>query len=62
MSGAEVLQELRRLRSDVKVLISTAYDETAALELVRGCGFAGFIQKPYTASALIGKLRGVLES
>jgi CheY-like chemotaxis protein len=60
MSGGEVLAKICQADPAVKVLISTAYDEKRALELVRGFGYSGFLQKPYTASTLLEKVEEVL--
>ena len=62
MDGAEVFREMRRIRSDVPVLLATGYDEQETKEKLGGLGFAGFIQKPYRLSVLRRKLRRALEA
>jgi two-component system, cell cycle sensor histidine kinase and response regulator CckA len=57
MSGEETLPELRKIRPDVKVLVSSGYSEAEAMKLFHGQKVSGFVQKPYTASALADKVR-----
>ncbi len=61
MSGEQTLRELQRLQPGVKVLLSSGYNEVEALHRFAGKGLAGFIQKPYTAAALAGKVRDALK-
>ncbi|MFZ5452285.1 MAG: response regulator [Thermodesulfobacteriota bacterium] len=62
MSGDEVLQELRQLRSDVRVILSSGYNEQDVTQKFVGQGLAGFIQKPYTMDNLQMILNRVLVS
>ncbi len=57
MSGEEALPELRKIRPDVKVLVSSGYSEAETLTLFRGQRVSGFIQKPYTAVGLADGIR-----
>ncbi len=61
LGGEETFRELRRIRPDVRVLLSSGYNEQDAVARFSGKGLAGFLQKPYRASALLAKLREVLE-
>jgi len=61
MSGEEVFRELMRLKPNVKVLLSSGYDEQDATSTFVGKGLAGFIQKPYQPLALMEKVRRTLE-
>jgi CheY-like chemotaxis protein len=61
MGGEEVFQELLLIRNDVRVLLSSGYDEADAIGRFAGKGLAGFIQKPYRQAGLIEKLRSVLQ-
>ena len=36
MTGREVLEELRRMRPDVKVIVTTAYSQDSALKAMGG--------------------------
>jgi signal transduction histidine kinase/CheY-like chemotaxis protein len=60
MDGEQCFRELRQLRPDVKVIISSGYNEQEVTQRFVGKGLAGFIQKPYKLSALKEILRKVL--
>jgi two-component system cell cycle sensor histidine kinase/response regulator CckA len=62
MDGAETLRNLRRIREDVKVVLSSGYHEQEVTERLSGTDFAGFLKKPYKSETLVGLLREVLES
>ena len=57
MSGLDVLPELRRVRSDVPVLISSGYSESETLRLFTGHKISGFLQKPYTPQRLLERVQ-----
>jgi PAS domain S-box-containing protein len=57
MSGDETLANLRAIHSNAKILLSSGFEQD---ETTRYFGAAGFIQKPYTASALAAKVTEVL--
>ena len=46
---------LKRIDPNVKVLLTSGYNEVEAVHRFAGKGLAGFIQKPYTAAALARK-------
>ncbi len=52
MDGEQCFLELKRLKPDVKVFMSSGYSEQEVAEKFAGKGLAGFIQKPYTLSVL----------
>jgi two-component system, cell cycle sensor histidine kinase and response regulator CckA len=52
MGGQEVLPELRRIRPEVKVVVSSGYSESEIMNLFQGQLVSGFVQKPYTSSRL----------
>jgi PAS domain S-box-containing protein len=60
MNGEETLRRLQTINPRVRVLLSSGYNEVEAVQRFAGKGLAGFIQKPYTASALAEKVRKVL--
>lgn len=62
MGGEEAFRELRRMRGDLKVILWSGYDEQDAVNRFVGKGMAGFVQKPFEYSGLIGTVRRVLES
>jgi two-component system cell cycle sensor histidine kinase/response regulator CckA len=60
MSGEESFCELRRLRPDVRVVLSSGYSEHEATRRFSTKGLVGFLQKPYTADELAEKMRAAL--
>ena len=62
MDGVEAFHELRKIRSDIRVILSSGYDEQEVSRRFAGAGMAGFIEKPYTRAALIRVIRRILES
>jgi CheY-like chemotaxis protein len=60
MSGEETLRQLQLVNPEVKVLLTSGYNEVEAVQRFAGKGLAGFIQKPYTAAALAEKVKEVL--
>jgi PAS domain S-box-containing protein len=61
MGGPEALRLVRRIRSDVPVVLTSGYSEEDAREQFGAEGPAIFLQKPYRAQALYEVLRRVLE-
>ena len=57
MSGEEALQEIRRMRPELRVILSSGYNEIEATRRFRGQGLSGFLQKPYTADVLGEKVK-----
>jgi CheY-like chemotaxis protein len=53
VSGEETLRRLKDFRPDVRVVLSTGYNEVAVLQRFAGKGLAGFLQKPYSAASLV---------
>lgn len=62
MDGEETFRELRRIRPDIQVIISSGYSELEVVQRFAGKGLAGFIQKPYVLSDLSKKLKEVLQA
>jgi two-component system cell cycle sensor histidine kinase/response regulator CckA len=60
MGGERTFTELRRIRSDVRVLLSSGYNEQEAVVRFVGRGLAGFIQKPYSRVELERVVREAL--
>lgn len=52
MDGEQCFRELRQLNPDVKVIMSSGYNEQEVTQKFVGKGLAGFIQKPYKLSIL----------
>jgi two-component system, cell cycle sensor histidine kinase and response regulator CckA len=59
MDGEQCFRELRRIRPDVKVVISSGYNEQEVTPRFMGKGLAGFIQKPYKLSLLKEVIKGI---
>lgn len=61
MSGDKVYDELKKINSDIKILLSTGYSSDGqASELLRR-GYNGFIQKPFSMRKLSIKIKEILE-
>jgi CheY-like chemotaxis protein len=60
MGGSRVLSEIRRLRPELPVLLSSGHnaDSEMARSMVGGCN--GFIQKPFDLNTLAGCVRQAL--
>ncbi len=61
MDGQETWRYIRRVRPDMKIVVSSGFDEAEAMRQFSQSSGLEFIQKPYTASALVRKIRGVLD-
>ena len=59
--GEVCYREMRRLKPDVKVILSSGYNEQDIVSRFAGEGLAGFVQKPYTTEELLAKIRDALE-
>ncbi|MFH1026565.1 MAG: transporter substrate-binding domain-containing protein [Pseudomonadota bacterium] len=52
MDGEQCFRELRRLKPEVKVIMTSGYNEYEVTQKFIGKGLAGFIQKPYRLAVL----------
>lgn len=57
MGGAECLRELRKINSEIKVLMTSGYSEQ---EVQQQQGNVGFVQKPYSIDSLKKAIRNVI--
>jgi two-component system cell cycle sensor histidine kinase/response regulator CckA len=62
MDGEQCFRELKLLKPDIKVIMSSGYNEQDVTQRFVGKGLAGFIQKPYTFSVLRDAVRDLLEA
>ena len=62
MDGEEAFREIRRIRPDVRVILTSGYNEQQTIRRFVGEGLAGFIQKPFKLIDLSTMLRQVLRS
>ena len=60
MSGEAVFRELRALKPDARVILSTGYSEQETALRFADAPLAGFVHKPYTASVLVEKIGAAL--
>jgi CheY-like chemotaxis protein len=61
LGGEEALRELRRVRPDVRIILSSGFHEAAAIQRFAGHRLSGFLQKPYSATQLAEKVKAVME-
>jgi len=61
LDGDACFRELRRIRSDVRVILSSGYNEAELVARFAGKGLAGFMQKPYRIDTLAEKIGEALE-
>jgi CheY-like chemotaxis protein len=52
MGGEEAFREMRQADPEVKVIITSGYNEQEITTLFAGKGLSGFFQKPFSFSAL----------
>jgi nitrogen-specific signal transduction histidine kinase/CheY-like chemotaxis protein len=60
MGGPQTIRQLKSIRPEVPVLVSTGFTEETAMQRFAGADIAGFIQKPYTLHSLVEKIRSIL--
>jgi CheY-like chemotaxis protein len=60
VDGATVLGELKKQKPDVRVLLTSGYDDSACTEADGSECSVSFLQKPYRAERLISQLCAVL--
>ncbi len=60
MNGEDAFRAMRLVKPEVQVLLSSGYNEQDATNRFAGKGLAGFIQKPYTPSAVLQKIREIM--
>jgi len=60
MDGEQAFREMRRLNPEVKVIMSSGYNEQEVSQRFVGKGLAGFLKKPYPLSALQNAIRKLL--
>ncbi|MCP4677562.1 MAG: response regulator [Deltaproteobacteria bacterium] len=56
MDGEECFREMKRIKSDIPVILSSGYDEQEATSRFAGKGLAGFLKKPYKVKKLLEKI------
>jgi len=62
MYGLDVLEKLRELDDQVRVIVATADVQTSTREMAEQRGSAGFVNKPIKTEALLDVVNSVLEA
>ncbi len=62
LDGAEVFEELRLIRPNIAVMLSSGFAEQAKVREMLAKGLRGFLPKPYTEAKLLSQVRIVLDS
>ena len=62
MGGEEAFREMRLLHPEIRVILSSGYNEVEAMNRFMGKGLKGFIQKPYGPRELLAKIQDSLQS
>jgi CheY-like chemotaxis protein len=60
MDGFEAFKELRKLSTELKVILCSGYDHMDTLKKMKGEGLSGFIQKPYTRDELLPEIEAAI--
>ena len=61
LTGMDVAEKVRRIRSDIPMILCTAYSDSISKEKAWAIGFRGFILKPFDYRKLAELVRGVLD-
>ncbi|MBU1708540.1 MAG: response regulator, partial [Proteobacteria bacterium] len=62
MDGEVAFRELRKINRNVRVILSSGYNEQDVTEKFVGKGLAGFIQKPYTLALLREAMQKIFQN
>lgn len=61
MDGEQCFRELRKIRPDIKVIMSSGFNEQEVTQKFAGKGLSGFIQKPYRLRELREAIKSIQE-
>jgi PAS domain S-box-containing protein len=61
MGGEETFREIRRLRADLPVVLTSGYDEESIVDRFSAEKLTGFLAKPYEAEQLVRKIQSALD-
>lgn len=61
MYGLDVLQKLREIDSQARVIVATADVQSSTREMAEQSGSVGFVTKPIKTEVLLGVVNSVLE-
>jgi CheY-like chemotaxis protein len=62
MGGGETYDRLKKINSEIKVLLSSGYSINGQASEIMNRGCDGFIQKPFNVEQLSMKIRGILSN
>ena len=62
LNGEEVFNKIKNIKPDIKVILSSGYNEQDVTQKFAEKDLAGFIQKPYVPKILLEKIREVLSN
>ena len=62
LDGEACFRALRELDPNVKVIMTSGYNEQEVVGRFVGKGLSGFVQKPYKMADILSKIRDVLAS
>ena len=62
LDGEEVFAELREIRSDVRVILSSGFTEQEMMNRFQGAGLAGVVQKPTQIHVLLARVAEALNN
>lgn len=60
MDGEATFEALRKIRQDIRVLLTSGYSDEARYERMKKDGVAGMVFKPYRSQDLLQRIRSVL--
>jgi PAS domain S-box-containing protein len=61
MDGVTAMRELRRIKPDIKIILSSGFNEQELVERICDQAPAGFIRKPYSLKDLEAEIRRVMQ-
>jgi len=61
MSGMDVLQKLREMDANARVIVATADIQISTREMTQAQGAAGFVTKPFAAKDVLATVNSVVE-
>ena len=61
LTGKDIAEKMIHIRSDIPIILWTAYSDLISLEKAMALGFRGFILKPFTFQEVAELVRRVLD-
>ena len=61
LDGEETYRELKKIQSDVRVVLNSGYAEEDLLDRIESTGFSGLLHKPASIETLVSTLHRVIE-